>query len=100
MSTLKNSTAGGALPPHCGVRAAAAGVLPRARHQAPHPRRGQGAAPQEGRRPGLGEDRWGGRLLLLLQSEYTLLTKSELLSFNFRKFYLEPARNVEMGSRH
>ena len=30
----------------------------------------------------------------------TLLTKSELLSFNFRKFYFEPDRNVEMGSRH
>ena len=30
----------------------------------------------------------------------TLLTKSELLSFNFKKFYLSPAKNVEMGSRH
>ena len=30
----------------------------------------------------------------------TLLTKSELFSFNFRKFYLGPAKNVEMGSRH
>ena len=37
------------------------------------------------------------------QTEYytpTLLTKSELFSFNFRKFYLGPAKNVEMGSRH
>ena len=31
---------------------------------------------------------------------FTLLTKSELFSFNFRKFYLGPAKNVEMGSRH
>ena len=31
---------------------------------------------------------------------HTLLTKSELFSFNFRKFYLSPAKNVEMGSRH
>ena len=30
----------------------------------------------------------------------TLLTKSELFNFNFRKFYLSPAKNVEMGSRH
>ena len=89
MSTLKNSTAGGAVPPHCGVRAAAAGVLPRARHQAPHPRRGQGAAPQEGRRPGLGEDRWGGRLLLLLQSEYffgiKILFPEISITLEFRK---------------
>ena len=74
MSTLKSSTsAGGAVPPHCGVRAAAAGVLPRARHPAPHPRRGQGADTQEGRRPGLAEDRWGGRLLLLLKFKASIV---------------------------
>ena len=29
----------------------------------------------------------------------TLLTKLELFSFNFRKFYLGPTKNVEIGSR-
>ena len=37
---------------------------------------------------------------LLKVSMLTLLTKSELFSLNFRKFYLGPAKNVEMGSRH
>ena len=46
-------------------------------------------------------------LTILILTKYTscrcgdtLLTKLELLSFNFRKFYLSPAKNVEMGSRH
>ena len=38
--------------------------------------------------------------IFAFKSLHTLLTKSELFSFNFRKFYLGPAKNVEMGSRH
>ena len=39
-------------------------------------------------------------ILYRISKTSTLLTKSELFSFNFRKFYLGPAKNVEMGSRH